>query len=194
MFLIHSIFCLFVDNEEDSPGGKTICEMKFNGKDHGAENQAIAQTIVFSYIQRKRNPSFKHFLIPNILISPYHFRILMYDSQNDILICSVKLPIFQDKDIPDKLSIESVVFLWMVLHYKMFCVGINVQELLKTGAIRDLKEIQSNFRERAGDKLNFYIDSSSKISISRFKPVLEEALPSYDSLVYGKRLLSLNSW
>ena len=50
VFLIHSIFCLFVENEEDSPGGKTICEMKFNGKDHGAENQAIAQTIVFSYI------------------------------------------------------------------------------------------------------------------------------------------------
>ena len=62
----------------------------------------------------------------------------MYDFQNDVLICLVKLPIFQDKEIPDKLSIESVVFLWMVLHYKMFCVGINVQELLYTGAIRDL--------------------------------------------------------
>ena len=48
--------------------------MNFNGKDNEAENQAIAQTIVFSYIQR----------IPNILISPDHFRILMYDSHNDV--------------------------------------------------------------------------------------------------------------
>ena len=55
---------LFIDDDEDSPGGK---------KDHEVENQAIAQTIVFSFIQRKRHPSFKHFLIPNILISPTHF-------------------------------------------------------------------------------------------------------------------------
>ena len=108
----------------------------------------------------------------------------MYDSQNDILICSVKLPIFQEKEHPDKLSIESVVFLWMVLHYKIFCVGINVQEVLDNGVITDIKEIQSNFREKARDRLDLYMESSSKIGISRFKPVLEEVLPSSDDLIY----------
>ena len=113
----------------------------------------------------------------------------MYDSQNDILICSVKLPIFQEKEHPDKLSIEFVVFLWMVLHYKIFCVGINVQEVLDNGVITDIKEIQSNFRERARDKLGLYMESSLKIGISRFKPVLEEALPSSDDLIYNERIL-----
>ena len=54
----------------------------------------------------------------------------MYDFQNDVLICLVKLPIFQDKEIPDKLSIESVVFLWMVLMCRSFqlmfaCFGVS---------------------------------------------------------------------
>ena len=112
----------------------------------------------------------------------------MYDSLNDILICSVKLPIFQEKERPDKLSIESVGFFWMVLHYKIFCAGINVQEVLDNGVITDIKEIQSNFRERARDKLDLYMESSSKIGISRFKPVLEEALPSSDDLIYNERI------
>ena len=60
----------------------------------------------------------------------------------------------------------------MVLHYKLFGIGINVPGLLNTGVIRKLKEIQSNFLERAGYKLDLYIDSSLKISISRFRPVL----------------------
>ena len=177
-FFIHWIVCLFIDDEEDLPGWKPFVEMKHQG----VENPIIAQTIVFSHIHRKWHPSFKHFFIPNILISPYQFRILMYDSQNDILISSVKFPIFQDKEILDKLSIESAVFRWMVLHYKLFCVGFNVQEFLNTG------EIQSNFPERAGDKLDLYMDSSLKISISSFRPVLEEALSSYD-IFFGKRLL-----
>jgi hypothetical protein len=152
-----------------------------------AENQAIAQTIVFSYIQRKRNPNLQNYLIPNIFISPYHFRILMYDSLNDILICSVKLPIFQDKEKPDKLCLESIVFLWIVLHYRLFCVGINTTELLNSGSIKDLSDIQSNFRERAREKFRLY-EESSEIGISRFLPISEETLPSMDSFLYGKRL------
>lgn len=154
---------------------------------HGAENQAIAQTIVFSYIQRKRHPSFQNYLIPNILISPYHFRILMYDSLNDILICSVKLPIFQDKEKCEKLSVESIVFLWIVLHYRIFCVGINVTELLNSGSIKDLRDIQSNFPERAREKFKLY-EESSTIGISSFLPIPEEIFPSLDSFLYGKRL------
>lgn len=77
----------------------------------------------------------------------------------------------------------------MVLHYKIFCVGINVQEVLDNGVITNIKEIQSNFRERARDKLDLYVESSSKIVISRFKPVLEEALPSSDDLIYNERIL-----
>ena len=48
-FFIHSIVCLFIDDEEDSPSGKQIVEMIHQG----AENQVIAQSIVFSHIQRR---------------------------------------------------------------------------------------------------------------------------------------------
>ena len=77
----------------------------------------------------------------------------------------------------------------MVLHYKIFRVCINVQEVLDNGVITDIKEIQSNFRRRAKDKLDLYMESSSKIGISRFKPVLEETLPSSDDLIYNERIL-----
>ena len=93
---IQLFVCLFIDDEEDSPSGKQIVEMKHQG----AENQVIAQTIAFSHIQGRWHPSFKHFLIPNVLISPYQFRIMMYDSRNDILICSVKLSFFSRQGNP----------------------------------------------------------------------------------------------
>ncbi|XP_061171272.1 uncharacterized protein LOC133180832 [Saccostrea echinata] len=176
-----------VDEKEDfSEEEKTFCKTRVNSS-RGAENQVISQTIVFSFIQRKLYPHLQNFLIPNLLISPYHYRILMYDSLNDILICSVKLPIFHDKDKPRRLNIASVVFLWMVLHYRLFCVGINVKEILENGSIKDIREIQSKFPDRAGEKLPLYEDCS-RIGISKFPPVFEEDLPSFDNFLYGKRL------
>lgn len=68
-------FFFFFYTDEDSPGGKTISEGA-----KGSEDQAIAQTIVFSLLQRQNHPSFQHHLIPNIVITPTEFRVYMYDA------------------------------------------------------------------------------------------------------------------
>lgn len=149
-----------------------------------AENQAIAQTIVFSFIQRKRHPEFSNFLIPNILISPQEFRIIMYDSVNDILVCSVPLPIFQP--YPSKsLEIASIIILWMVLHYRIFCEGTGT--LTRERAV-DMNKIQANFKERAKEKLELYINAL-KFGVQGFPFVQKESLPSFEALLLGVHIL-----
>nr|XP_022332267.1 uncharacterized protein LOC111129982 [Crassostrea virginica]XP_022332268.1 uncharacterized protein LOC111129982 [Crassostrea virginica] len=170
-------------NEEGSLGGKTISEVKLSRT--GAESQAIAQTIVFSFIQRKRHPQFSNFFIPNILISPNSFRIIMYDAVNDILICSLPLSIFQS--YPSKsFEIASIIILWMVLHYRIFCDGIDVS-LIKKADI-EIKSIQANFKERANEKLDFYVNRP-KFGVQGFPIVQRESLPSFESLSLGVHIL-----
>ncbi|KAK3090966.1 hypothetical protein FSP39_016095 [Pinctada imbricata] len=175
------------DNEQDFHGVKTLCDV-------AAENQVIAQTIVFSYIQKKRHPDFRNFLIPNLLITPYHFTVLMYDSKNDILISSAPIPFFVDNNKAEELRITSIVFLWMVLHYRTFCEGIDVEEIIKNQTIKDVREIQSKFQERAREKFPFYEESASKIEIAKFTPTPVERLPTAGDFLsgcylYGKRFV-----
>ena len=151
----------FVD--DDSPGGKTISEVKVSSA-AGAEDQAIAQIIVFSLLQKQRHPEFHHHLIPNIVISPIDFHIFMYDAVNDILLASYPLQIF-DADT-ESLRIESVMILWMVLHYRMFCEGIKVGAL--TDNFKDLY-IKSHFRKIAETKWDVY-STSLKENVSYFPP------------------------
>lgn len=150
-----------------------------------AESRAIAQTIVFSFCQRKKHPHFSNFLIPNIFISPKDFRIIMYDSVNDILICSAPLPIFQP--YPSKsLQIASIIILWMVLHHRMFCGGIDPSSIM--GTVNEMKEIQSNFKDRAKEKLNIYINAL-KFGVHEFPLVPRESFPSYELLGFGVHLI-----
>lgn len=169
--------------KQNSPGGRTISEVKLSLS--GAESQAVAQTIVFSFIQKKRHPHFSNFLIPNILISPYDFRIIMYDAANDILICSVPLPIFQPYP-SNSLQIASIIILWMVLHYRMFCVGIETSLIIET--IGEIKKIQSNFKDRAKEKLDFYVNAS-KFGVQGFPLVPRATLPSHELLGFGIHLI-----
>lgn len=168
--------------EADNSGRKTS-EMKPSLS--CAESRAIAQTIVFSFCQRKRHPHLSNFLIPNVLISPKDFRIIMYDSVNDILICSAPLPIFQP--YPSKsLQIASIIILWMVLHHRMFCGGIDTSSIM--GTINEMEEIQSNFKDRAKEKLNIYINAL-KFGVQEFPLVPRESFPSYELLGFGVHLI-----
>lgn len=99
----------------------------------------------------------------------------MYDAANDILICSVPLPIFQPYP-SNSLQIASIIILWMVLHYRMFCVGIETSLIIET--IGEIKKIQSNFKDRAKEKLDFYVNAS-KFGVQGFPLVPRATLPSH---------------
>ena len=145
------IVCLCFVGE--SPGGKTISEIKASSIAACAD-QALSQVIVFSLLQKQKHPEFVHHLIPNILISPEEFQILMYDSVNDILLGSYACPLFDH--IEKTLLTESVIVLWMVLHYRKFCGGMPVHKLAAHFKGIDL---QSHLEEKADSKWCVYAGS-----------------------------------
>lgn len=95
--------------------GRAIIEVKKSLQNPMVEDQAVSQTVVFSFIQEKKYP-LTHSFVPNILISPNEFRVIMYDATNDILICSQPLYIFKGKSLNE----SAIIILWMVLHYGLF--------------------------------------------------------------------------
>lgn len=135
------------EKEEISPGGKTITEVK--GTAVGTSEQAIAQTIVFSLLQRQRHPNFRNSMTPNILVSPEYIQIIMYDSVNDILLCSNFIDLF-NVNADGCLSSEAVVILWLVLHYRVFCCGLNFEDNVEVDIFK------SNFHIFAKEKWNVY--------------------------------------
>ena len=138
----------------DSPGVK-VSPLQ------AAQDQALAQVIVFSLLQRQKHPEMAHHLIPNILISPEEFQIFMYDSVNDILVGSRPSKLFDDETL---LRTESVVVLWLVLHYREFCQGIKISD--RYG------DCQSHFRERARNKWEVYSKLLNE-NVSSFPTVAE---------------------
>lgn len=130
-----------------------------------AMDQAVAQTIVFSFLQKEVCPNI--YFVPNILISPNEFRIIMYDAENDILICSQPLYIFTEADSDSdsisqsdsesqtsrSLNKSSIIILWMVLHYEMF--STNLQPEFTEKRI-DMNKFQAKFKETVKTKLDIY--------------------------------------
>lgn len=150
-------------------------------------NQAIAQTIAFSFIQRKERT--KLFFVPNILISPKEFRVIMYDSDNDYLICSQPMCIFTEfkkKWILDKISI---FFLWMVLHYDIFSGTVNLKTLFENNVpAKKRPALKAKFPERAAGKEDVYRDQL-KFCTEKICSSGQEYFPDKNSLENGKNVL-----
>lgn len=165
----------FVDtNMEDSdvsPGGRT------KQTAIRAVNQSVAETIVFAMIQKTCYPNFQNHLIPNIVIDSQsgHFRILMYDAKNDVFLCSVLVPIFNGS----RLHMTSVIILWMVLHYRIFCSGIQDDP-------NKLGQVKCQFKEKVAEKWEIY-SRSLKFCVSRFPPVKKDSdfFPTNEMLYFG---------
>ncbi|CAC5364312.1 unnamed protein product [Mytilus coruscus] len=85
------------------------------------QEQDLAQTIVFSFLQRKENRNnLKHCLVPTIGISKKKIVIYFYDSEEDVLLGTTELDLFGYKSI----CYDTIVFLWLTLNYDIFCTGI----------------------------------------------------------------------
>ncbi|XP_052680844.1 uncharacterized protein LOC128161572 [Crassostrea angulata] len=133
--------------EEDCTGGKTMTEVKV--KAVGTSERALAQTIVFSLLQRQRHPNFRTSLTPNILFSPDFIQIIMYDAVNDVLLCSNFIDLF-NVNADGHLSSEAVVTLWLVLHYRIFCCGLHFKDNVEAEIFK------SNFHSLTKEKWNVY--------------------------------------
>lgn len=143
-------------------------------------NQAIAETIVFSFLMKKTHPHIS--ISPNILISPKEFRIIMYDVANDFLICSQPLKVFT-KSTPEILDCSSIIILWMVLHYEIFVKQEN-SPVTKIGSRK--KVFQAMFKKRTLGNHDLYKDKL-KFGVKCFrKEIVRESFPTLESLTKGK--------
>ena len=88
----------------------------------------MAQTIVFSLLQKKKHPTLKHRIIPNTVIAPKEIKVLLFDADNDILLIGNKFLLFPEKNSEKVILIDcSIVFLWMVLNHQIFRSSTNTE-------------------------------------------------------------------
>lgn len=181
---MHQTKSLFISGDS---GKRNIIEVKRTllQQKIGNMNQAISQTIVFSFLQGKENVNL--FFVPNVLISPEEFRVIMYDSKNDFLICSQPLCIFTHSR---SLDMSSIIFLWMVLHYEIFSGTVNLKDSFDNNGKGERSEtLKAKFKERADTQFNVYLADLKFCEKSIFSP-REEYFPNKENLVQGKDVFS----
>ncbi|KAK3104072.1 hypothetical protein FSP39_024205 [Pinctada imbricata] len=135
--------------EEESMDAPTISKVE----PLGVEDQAVAQTIVFALTQRNRC---RNVFIPNVIICPSKYFIVMYEPEKDILVWSQACPLFEP-GLPSTLRIGALITLWMVLHYRLFCSGGEIFD--------DVDEVKANFHDRVTpDCKDYYVNLRTGIS------------------------------
>lgn len=140
------------ETERLSSGDNTAVDVKpptTSATKEDAIEQALAQTIVTSLLQKQRHENLESYLMPGILITPHNFQITMYDAENDILLCSNEIPLF----LPPSdycLNPRAVLTLWLVLHYRMFCSGLKLVDSYT------LNKWKSNFKVFVDSKWEIY--------------------------------------
>ena len=142
-------------DKQDTPGGSSSVEDKVQTciEDERVTNQVIAQTIVFSFLQRKQHSEYEQFLIPSVAVSRKEIIFYFYDSQYDILLRSPAFPLFVD----DGMSMAAILCSWFVMNYKYLCSGVT------EGMITAPK---ANFFEFAGKQLHVYKENLALGNIS----------------------------
>lgn len=133
-----------VEEKTDSPGGKSPVEVKL--KSSLSKNpQIIAQTIVFSFLQKKAHPERDSFLTPCIGIGSSELLVMFYDSEHDVLLESSSIPLFNDP-LSFEFSYSAILVSWFVVNYKFLCTGLPDH----------IKACKSDFFVQAGEKINIY--------------------------------------
>ncbi|XP_069126609.1 uncharacterized protein [Argopecten irradians] len=107
--------------EAESQGVKSPVEVKKGGKCLQKNPQLIAETIVFSFLQKQKHPESNHYMFPCIGILDTEMVFYFYDSEHDVLLESNRISLLT----PDSnISIVAVVSAWLVVNYRFLCSGL----------------------------------------------------------------------
>lgn len=149
--------------------------------------QALAQIIVFSCQQKKNQPAIvSNLMVPNIIITPKRFQVIMYDVRKDLLICSRSIELF---DSEKNLEFKAIVVIWMVLHYRLFCTGF-------TNVDKDVIErCRSDCPLHVGEKWDTHYIKDPVVSSPRYNtyPKIDENLTNGKKLNLKKKRAPQNS-
>ncbi|XP_065836613.1 uncharacterized protein [Oscarella lobularis] len=127
-------------------------------------NQAIGQTIMYSFVHHNLHPE-QQSLVPGVLLSRSSFWVLLYDCVADVLLVSDSVPLF----ISDSTVLtRAIAVLWLVLHHKLF--------LNKNAVTEDARQkYESGFlREAKSQKTLRYYKREKSYTKKRFVPVESE--------------------
>ncbi|XP_053399593.1 uncharacterized protein LOC123559033 [Mercenaria mercenaria] len=138
--LMEDLPVLVIHNEDEDQSVSTTDDEDFMQKDL---HQLIAQTIVFSFLQRKMNRgNFKNSLVPGIGIAGSRMVFYFYDSENDVLLASKPMELFEGNTF----MTSPVLFLWLTLNYRIFGTGLTDK----------MKTYKAEFFKRVDERLEMY--------------------------------------
>ncbi|XP_033754877.1 uncharacterized protein LOC117337854 [Pecten maximus] len=146
----HGNFDVIVNNqviiealEEDEPNvsessERTPMEVNMKPVCLSTNQQIIAETIVFSFLQKKRHPEYSQFLFPCIGVNSKEMVVCFYDSENDILLKSSPVPL---QTVTGKFDVVTIVVSWLVVNHKFLCDGLpRCLEIETSGFFRQAEE------------------------------------------------------
>nr|XP_022345589.1 uncharacterized protein LOC111138078 [Crassostrea virginica] len=90
--------------------------------------QLVAETIVFSFLQKKRHPERSNFLTTCIGIAKSCLVIMLYDSEHGVLLESSLIPLMS-ATCSNKFSVDAILVTWLALNYKYLCTGLTEEML-----------------------------------------------------------------
>ncbi|XP_069107858.1 uncharacterized protein [Argopecten irradians] len=139
-------------NDPESPGGKSSVEVKLKSSSGNLKRnpQIIAQSVVFSFLQKQMHPLSRHFMFPCIGIGSGGLVVYFYDSEHDVLLESTYIPWHvgpTSLEDPAKVNLIAILVSWFVVNYKYLCSGL--PESLKT-------DCKADFFTHAKAKLEIY--------------------------------------
>jgi hypothetical protein len=154
------------EDPQASPGGKSSMEVKMKSSTLSKNPQLVAETIVFSFLQKKRHPELSNFLIPCVGIAGDAMLLMFYDSEHDVLLESSLVPLFKESE--SRFSVEAVFITWLTVNYKYLCTGLT----------DEMMSCKAGFFEQAKEKLDVYKNDLKMpyAGVSPMKPIIQKNL------------------
>jgi hypothetical protein len=134
------------DDEEIFEGKKSSFKTRLSHEFPARyRDRLIAQTIVFSFLEKKEKTTFENYLIPSIGVDNGQFVIFLYDSEHDILLESKVIKLIAPSG---RLFQPALLALWLVINYSITCSGVT-EHMKSCGFTAD-------FPKHVGKQLNTY--------------------------------------
>ncbi|XP_062586345.1 uncharacterized protein LOC134247966 [Saccostrea cucullata] len=133
-----------LEDEQDKSSKNSPAEVKSKSNPLSMNPQLVAETIVFSFLQKKRHPELSNFLIPSIGISDNAMVLMFYDSEHDVLLESTPVPLYVESET--RFSVEAIFLAWLAVNYQFLCTGLT----------EDMLQYKAGFFAQAETKINVY--------------------------------------
>lgn len=111
----------------ENSGGKSA-ETNAATENLSKNGQIIAETIVYSFLQRQTHPEWSSFLTPCFAVGGFNMLVMFYDCEHDILLESSIIPLFETtettEETPRRVNLAAILVSWLVVNHRYLCSGL----------------------------------------------------------------------